>query len=170
KGALMVIEPPGELRRARIFEIHNRIFVAVEHSGLERLRRFMRHPGIQELRRRVHPLPVQTRKDGGGCRPVEAFVVKTDANLHRSLLKLAPMRKISPLRAKLIKMAGGAKIVKLKAEGNGSAIASARASERRSAKGQRSGPSPPRLKMPRYLPAKFSAIPAAMGTLKRSPW
>jgi hypothetical protein len=46
------------------------------------------------------------------------------------------MRKISPLRAKLIKMAGGAKIVKLKAYGNGNVIASARAFEIRSAKGK----------------------------------
>jgi hypothetical protein len=43
--------------------------------------------------------------------------MKADANLHRSPLKTAPLPKITPSRAKLIKMAGATKIVKLKAGG-----------------------------------------------------
>src|SRR5258708_25372396 len=35
EGALVVIEPPGEMRVSRVFEIDDGVDVAVEHSRLE---------------------------------------------------------------------------------------------------------------------------------------
>ena len=37
EGALMVIEPPGQLRVARVLEVHNRILVPIEERFFEDL-------------------------------------------------------------------------------------------------------------------------------------
>ena len=42
--ALVMVEPPGQLRRVGIFEIDDGVLVAVEDTVFERLRSFVRHP------------------------------------------------------------------------------------------------------------------------------
>src|SRR5580698_6792263 len=78
----MVIEPPGKPRIAGVFEIHDRILVAVEQGGVEHLGSFVRHPRIAELRIRVNctrdkAAEVRSR----GC-AVETVVVIEDAFQH----------------------------------------------------------------------------------------
>src|SRR5581483_10481114 len=48
--ALMMIEPPGKPRIARILEIHDGVFIAVKQPVIEKLRGFVGHPGETELR------------------------------------------------------------------------------------------------------------------------
>src|ERR1700734_1652695 len=82
KRALMVVEPPGEQRRTGVLEIHDGVFVAVENAILEWLGSFMRHPGVHKLGVRVDTFSVEAGENGGGGRSIEAFIVKTKANLH----------------------------------------------------------------------------------------
>src|SRR5580704_13957193 len=80
--ALVMVEPPGEQRRAGIFEVHNGVFVAVENAVLEGLRGFVGHPRVHKLGVGMDALAVKTRKNRGRGSSVEALIVKTKANLH----------------------------------------------------------------------------------------
>ncbi len=94
--ALMMVEPPGQGGRARIFEIHDRIFVAVERAVLKRRRRLVRHPGVEKFGARVDALAVKARKDRRGRGPVETLVVETDPNFQVALPLHAPPDRTSP--------------------------------------------------------------------------
>jgi hypothetical protein len=61
----MMIEPPGEQRRTGIFEIHDGVFVTVENAVFERLRSFMRHPGVHKLGIGVDAFAVKAGEDRG---------------------------------------------------------------------------------------------------------
>src|ERR1700677_487213 len=94
KRALMMVEPPGEQRRTGIFEIHDGVFVAVENAVFERLRSFMRHPGVHKLGIGVDAFAVKAGEHSGRGRSVEALIVKTKAKLHFCLPSLRVRRAI----------------------------------------------------------------------------
>src|SRR5665213_93811 len=91
KGALVMIEPPGKQRRARILEIHNGVLVAVEHPVFEWLGRLVGHARIKKLRVRVNAFAIKPRENCGGAGSVETFVVKANANSHQ--IPLCALRK-----------------------------------------------------------------------------
>jgi dCMP deaminase len=82
EGALMVIEPPGQPRIARILEIHDGILIAIEQAVLEQLGRLVRHPRIAELRIRVNCARDKAAEVGGGGCAVETVVVVQHAFQH----------------------------------------------------------------------------------------
>src|SRR5713226_3326450 len=82
EGALVVIEPPGDPRRTRILEVHDAVFVAIEHSWLERLRGPVGQTGEMEFRVGVDPLAVKAQKDRGRCGAIEATIVEAETNLY----------------------------------------------------------------------------------------
>src|SRR5271168_5465123 len=98
KGALMMIEPPGEPRRAGILEIDDGVFVAIKCAVLERLRSLVGHPGIEELGCGIDALFIKTRENRGGGGSVEAFIVETNPDLQFPLLSTP--RHGSPRRGK----------------------------------------------------------------------
>jgi hypothetical protein len=116
KGALMMIEPPGNLRRARIFEINDHIFVAVKQPLLKGLDGTMGHAGITKDRLRINALAVKARKQSGRSRTIEATIVEAETDLFGVRQKILASgkteRKIHP--AKPFKMDVRLLIVKRK--------------------------------------------------------
>ena len=84
KCALVMIEPPGEQRRAGIFEIDDGVFVAVEVPSSNGCGGLVSHSGIEKFRVGVDPFAIKARKDCRGAGSVETFIVETDANFHRN--------------------------------------------------------------------------------------
>ena len=82
EGALMMIEPPGQARIARVFEIDDGVFVAIEQARIEHLRRLVGHPGIAEFRIRVNRARDEAAEEGGRGRPVKAVIVVQHAFQH----------------------------------------------------------------------------------------
>ena len=82
KRALMMIEPPGEMRVARILEIHNGVLVAIEKLRLENLRGFVGHAGVSELGAGVKRTFHEAAEEGRGGRAVEAVVVVENPDAH----------------------------------------------------------------------------------------
>jgi hypothetical protein len=78
----VVVEPPGKPRIARVFEIHNGIFIAVEQAGVEQLGRLVRHPGVAKLRIRVNCARDKAAEVRGGGRAVKTVVVVEHAFQH----------------------------------------------------------------------------------------
>src|SRR3954453_9894683 len=90
KSALVVIEPPGEPGVAAIFEIDNGIFVAIEEAGVEHLRRFMRHPGVAELRVGMDRSGNEAAEESSrGC-PVKTVIVIQHAFQHGRVAENLP--------------------------------------------------------------------------------
>src|SRR5579862_2700869 len=106
ESALVMVEPPGQSRRTRIFEINDGIHIAIKDAVLERLRSLMGHSGVRELRKRLDSLPIKAGKDRGGGSAIETFVVKTNANLQLFLSVRCYRTCKSPQKRKSIKMAG----------------------------------------------------------------
>src|SRR3989442_12424435 len=81
ESALVVVEPPGAPRRARVLEVRNSVFIAVEDAFLPGLRGAMRHSGEVEFRPGMNLLPVEAvekRRRGGA---VKAAIVEAQPNL-----------------------------------------------------------------------------------------
>ena len=57
EGALMMIEPPGQLRVAGVLEVDDGVLVAVEQAVFEDLRGPVCHAGVLEARRPGGMLP-----------------------------------------------------------------------------------------------------------------
>ena len=53
KGALMMIEPPGEVRMRGIFEVDDNVHIAVKEAVLKKLVGSVCQAGIVEFRARV---------------------------------------------------------------------------------------------------------------------
>jgi hypothetical protein len=82
KRALVMVEPPGQTRIGRIFEIDDGIDIAVKKHILKKLGRFMGQPGEFKLRRRsVFSLvkPAKIRRRG---RTVETMIVVENSHPH----------------------------------------------------------------------------------------
>src|SRR5579863_1543337 len=97
KGALVMVEPPGQLRGAGIFEIHDGVFVAIEDAVFEELGGLVHHACIEEFGVAADAFAVKAREDCGGGGSVEAFVVKADADLQFPLPRAGREWKILPL-------------------------------------------------------------------------
>jgi len=65
----MMIEPPGDFRRVRIFEVHDHVFVTVKKTVGPRLYRTMGHAGQFELRVGIKTLAVKTIKSAAEAVP-----------------------------------------------------------------------------------------------------
>src|SRR5690348_13232588 len=77
-----MIEPPGQLRRRRVLEVYNGVFVAIENFPFKRLRGAVNHSAVAEFGILPDAFAIETRKDSGGSSAVEAFVVKANADFH----------------------------------------------------------------------------------------
>ena len=110
--ALVVVEPPGEQRRARVFEIDDGVFVAVKGAVFKGLRGFVRHAGVQEFGGGVDALATEAREDGGGGSSVEAFVVEANPDFHRRHPPGSIARETIRGKGKPIKMDARSRVVK----------------------------------------------------------
>jgi hypothetical protein len=83
KRALVMIKPPGHAWRARILEIHNCIFIAIECAVGKRLRGTVRHARQPEVGVCMEAFAVETRKHGGRSRAVKAPVMEAQPYTYR---------------------------------------------------------------------------------------
>src|SRR5262249_54053622 len=79
-GALVVVEPPRDARRARVFEIHDGILIAVEQPVFPGLRRTVRHPRELEFRLGIEVLAIETVKKRCRSHAIKATVVEAETD------------------------------------------------------------------------------------------
>src|SRR5579862_331954 len=84
KCALVVIEPPRNLRRTRVFEVDDGVFVAVKMRFVEKRPGAVQQPGINELHIFTDALPIETRKQSRRGSSVETLVMIEDSNFQGS--------------------------------------------------------------------------------------
>src|SRR5579875_1086945 len=89
KGALVMIEPPGEARVAGVFEIDDGVFVAIEKGGIEALGCLVNHTGIKEFGVRVDRARDKAAEEGSRGRAIETVVVIQNAFQHESTENLS---------------------------------------------------------------------------------
>jgi hypothetical protein len=77
-----MIEPPRQVGIARIFEIYDGVFIAIEKLVLEKLRRLMRHPGVHEFRAGMKNTLHEAAEESRRRRAVEAVIVIKNAYAH----------------------------------------------------------------------------------------
>ena len=80
KGALMMVEPPGNFGRTGVLEVHDGVFVAIKLLLIEQRPGAVQQAGENEGDIVSDPLPVKAREEGGRRCPVKAFVVIEDPN------------------------------------------------------------------------------------------
>jgi hypothetical protein len=83
--ALVMIEPPREARIARVLEIQDGIFVAIELDIKEQLPGTMCQPLILELGVRADCIEIEVGEYGCGRQTIEAVVVKEYLHPHKAL-------------------------------------------------------------------------------------
>ncbi|HUI78714.1 MAG TPA: hypothetical protein VLY24_12385 [Bryobacteraceae bacterium] len=83
KRTLVVVEPPGKPRVAGVFEIDDSVFIAIKERRVERLRRFVGHAGIAELRAGVHGTVNEAAEESSRRCPIKTMVVVQDAFQHQ---------------------------------------------------------------------------------------
>src|SRR5262245_28008282 len=80
----MMIEPPGDLRRGGVLEVHDRILLAIEQMLVEECARAVDQPGKNESGGGLYLLAVKARKQRGRSGAVETAVVEKYPDPHRS--------------------------------------------------------------------------------------
>ena len=65
KGALMMVEPPGQPRVVGIFEVDDSVLIAVEQAVFEDLRSAVSHAGVEKLRIGMEGPPYETAEERG---------------------------------------------------------------------------------------------------------
>jgi hypothetical protein len=80
KRALVMVKPPGHLRRIRILEIDDHVFVAVKQPIFPGLHRAVRHTREVEIRVIMEAFPVKTIENRSGSGAIKATVVKAQAD------------------------------------------------------------------------------------------
>src|SRR5579863_7867508 len=75
KSALMVVEPPGNLRRTGILKVDDRVLVTVELVLVEQSAGAVNEAGELDFGIVADALQVEARKQGGRRGTVKAFVV-----------------------------------------------------------------------------------------------
>ena len=65
KCRLMMIEPPGQLRRWRIFEVDDRVLVSIKHLFIKQIARSMKQPAVMNIGAGNNSLAI---KPGECCR------------------------------------------------------------------------------------------------------
>src|SRR5690349_25088395 len=78
KRALVMIEPPGKLRRIRVLEVDNYVFIAVEDSALPGVARAVSHAAEMKLGGGVEAFAIKAIEERGGGGAVKAAIVKTE--------------------------------------------------------------------------------------------
>lgn len=93
EGALVVIEPPSDLRRVRVFEIHDNVFIAVEDAVFPGLFGPVSHAGKAELGVLVDGVAIETIEEGGRSGTVKTAIVETqpDAGHRRTESAFLPL-------------------------------------------------------------------------------
>jgi len=61
----MMVEPPGDLGRAGILEVHDGVLVAIELLFIKQGPGAVQQAGENEFDVAANPLPVETREQGG---------------------------------------------------------------------------------------------------------
>ncbi len=82
KGALMMVEPPGELWIAGVLEVDDGVLLAVEEAVLEDLGGPVRHAGVVEIGGGVERTAVKAAEKCRGGGAVETVIVVEDAYPH----------------------------------------------------------------------------------------
>jgi len=85
KCTLMMVKPPANFWRGRIFEIDNGVLIAIEILFIEQSPRAMHETAKLETHIIADPLPVKTGKQRSRSSAIEAFIVKEDPDLHSAL-------------------------------------------------------------------------------------
>src|SRR5207244_411096 len=78
KRALVMIEPPGDFRRAGVLEIDDGIFPAVEFGFIEERTGTVQQSAENEVGILPNALLIETRKQGGRAGTVETLIVIED--------------------------------------------------------------------------------------------
>jgi hypothetical protein len=82
EGALVMVEPPGDLGRAAVFEIDDRVFIAREERLIEKLIGAVKQAAIEKLGLRIDPAAEEVAEDGGRAGAIETAIVIEDPNAH----------------------------------------------------------------------------------------
>ena len=82
EGAEMMIEPPGDCGRWRVFEINDGVFIAGKFLLIEQRAGAMDESAEFVFRRRRDAFAVEACKQRGGTCAVKTFVVIKNAYLH----------------------------------------------------------------------------------------
>jgi hypothetical protein len=81
KRALVMVEPPGYLRRVGEFEIYDDVFVAIEQAGFPGLRGAVRHSRESEFRVLVKTFAIKAVEESGGSGAIKTAIVKAEPDL-----------------------------------------------------------------------------------------
>ncbi len=82
EGALVMVEPPCQVRIARVLEVDDRILVTIEERIFEELGGFMGHAGVGKLCIVMEGAALKTAEEGGRSGPVETMVVIENSYAH----------------------------------------------------------------------------------------
>src|SRR6185437_7308562 len=86
KGALMMVKPPGNLRRSRILKVDNGIFIAVKIGFIKERACTMHQPCELEVHIRSDAFAIEAGKQRRrGC-SVKTFAVKKDPYFQKTFL------------------------------------------------------------------------------------
>ena len=80
KSALVMIEPPGDLGGAGIFEVDDGVFVAIKLLLVKQRSGAMQQSGEDERGVSANALPIEAGKQGGRASPIKALVVIENPN------------------------------------------------------------------------------------------
>ena len=80
KSALMMVEPPGDLRRTGVLEIDDGIFVTIEMRFVKQRSRAMQQAGKDKAGVFADALAVEAGEERGGGSSVKALVVVEDSD------------------------------------------------------------------------------------------
>ena len=77
----MMIEPPGDFRRCRVFEIDNGVFVAREFAFIEERACTVDQPVVSVTRTGGYTFAMKPREQRGRASSIKTLVVVKDPNL-----------------------------------------------------------------------------------------
>ena len=77
-----MIEPPGETVRWRVFEVDDRVFIAIEHCVVKERARSMKQSTIGHVSVRIYMSLIEARKDCGRSHTIEAMTVIQESEVH----------------------------------------------------------------------------------------
>jgi hypothetical protein len=114
KRALVMVEPPGHLRRIRVFEVDDYVLVAVKQIPFPRLGGPMGHSREMKFGARVNPLAIEAVKKCGGSGAIKTAVMKAQSYFshRREVRAFRVIRSLLPPPAKLFKMLAAERKVK----------------------------------------------------------
>ena len=99
EGALVMVEPPGEARGGRVFEVHDGVFVGAEDRFGNGAVRGVGEAAILVGSRGAEDVGVELGEDGGGTGSVEALIVVENSEGHGSFLVRRDVYRMTDQRA-----------------------------------------------------------------------